>query len=64
MIAMMEELFTAKEAARALKISEYTVIRLIKDGDLRASKIGNSWRIRHSDLQAYIDARSNKHQKK
>lgn len=47
---MHEELLTADEAAAALRVSTKTVLRHIKSGQLRASKVGRAWRIRRGDL--------------
>jgi len=47
---VLEELLTTHEAARALRVSQKTVLRLIRSRDLRAQKVGRSWRIRRSDL--------------
>ena len=57
---MNSELLTVTQAAEYLKLSDKTVRRLIKKGDLIASKIGNrAWRIRSSDIENYIYSTSN-----
>ena len=57
---MSEELFTVSEAADYLKLSEKTVYRLINGQKLVASKVGDrSWRIRESEIEYYIQSRSN-----
>ena len=57
---MDSELLTVAQTARYLQFSEKTIRRLIKDGRLPASKIGNrTWRIRTSDIDEYIQANSN-----
>src|SRR5437016_1049982 len=50
------ELYTAEEAARILKLSGYTVRRMLKSGRLRAVKVGGGrqWRIHKADLEAYL----------
>ena len=57
---MNSELLTVTQAAEYLKLSDKTVRRGIKKGDLIASKIGNrAWRIRSSDIENYIYSTSN-----
>ncbi|MPM09713.1 hypothetical protein SDC9_56035 [bioreactor metagenome] len=57
---MNSELLTVSQTATYLKLSEKTVRRLISDGRLQASKLGNrSWRIRDCDIDDYIQANSN-----
>lgn len=51
---MYSELLTTAEAARALRVSQKTVLRLVRSGQLRAHKIGRSWRIRRSDLPCQV----------
>ena len=46
----MDLLLTSNEAALALRVSQKTVLRLIRSGRLPAEKVGRSWRIRASDL--------------
>ena len=45
-----DDLLTRAEAARYLRVSDRTVSRLIRTGQLPASRIGRAVRIRHSDL--------------
>lgn len=56
---MEEELLTTKEIAGFLKVSEATVYRLAKRGDLPAIKVGKACRsfkrFRRSDLEAFLD---------
>ncbi len=44
------DLLTRAEAARYLRVSDRTVSRLIRTGQLPASRIGRAVRIRQSDL--------------
>ena len=56
---MEEELLTTEEVARFLKVSETTVHRLAKRGDLPAIKAGKERksfkRFRRSDLMTFLD---------
>ena len=57
---MSDELFTVSQTADYLKLSEKTVRRLINGQKLLAAKVGGrSWRIKESDIQAYLQACSN-----
>jgi excisionase family DNA binding protein len=57
---MLTELLTVAQTAEYLKLSEKTIRRLISDGSLPASKIGNrSWRVLMSDVDEYIQANKN-----
>ncbi len=54
---MHTDLLTVSQAAKYLQLSEKTVRRLIKNGDLQASRIGTrTWRIRASDIDKYIES--------
>jgi excisionase family DNA binding protein len=45
-----DELLTRAEVAQYLRVSDRTVSRLIRAGQLPASRIGRAVRIRHADL--------------
>lgn len=47
---MFEDLLTTDETAKLLRVSQKTVLRMVRSGGLRAHKVGRSWRIRRSDL--------------
>jgi len=53
-----EQYQTVKEVAELLKVSEATVRRWIRDGELRAIEIGKGWRIADSDLEAFLCSHS------
>jgi len=50
-------LLTVAEVAGMLRVSEMTIYRLIKAGELRALKIGKSYRLREDDVDAFLAAR-------
>ncbi len=59
MSAMMMEQdqeLTLDEVARRLGISYDTVLRRVRTKRIRARKEGQKWRVRESDLQAYIES--------
>jgi excisionase family DNA binding protein len=50
-----DRLFSVEETAERLGVSKYTVSDWIKAGRLKGFKIGKFWRVKESDLQAFID---------
>jgi excisionase family DNA binding protein len=48
------DLLTVKEVAEILRVSQPTVLRMIEDGELSAVRVRNQWRIRRSDLEAFL----------
>lgn len=48
------QIYSAEEIASFLKVSVYTVVRRLKEGDLRGKKVGASWRVLGEDLLDYI----------
>ena len=55
---MLDKFLTIQETAKKLRVSERTIMRYIKSGKLRASKLGQ-WRIQESDLQSFFNINSN-----
>jgi len=49
-----EDLLTTSEVARRLRLTRQTVQRMIKRGDLKASRIGRDWRVKRSTLEAFL----------
>jgi excisionase family DNA binding protein len=56
-----DHLLTVREVASTMRVSNMTVYRLIRAGDLRAIQIGKSYRIRESEVGRYLDAREVEH---
>jgi DNA binding domain, excisionase family len=52
--AQQEELLTAKEASRYLKISPRTLYRHIKEHQIPALKLGREWRFIKSELDKWL----------
>ena len=48
---------TVQEVAEKLRVSSMTVYRLIKNGDLPAVRVGRSFRVRDTDVDAYLASR-------
>jgi excisionase family DNA binding protein len=51
------QFLTVTEVARMLRVSNMTVYRLITNGQLRAVRVGKSYRLREEDVDAYLAAR-------
>ena len=49
-------LWTVAEVAEHMRVSNMTVYRLIKAGQLPAIRVGKNYRIRDADLAEYLDA--------
>ncbi|MDQ3619620.1 MAG: helix-turn-helix domain-containing protein [Actinomycetota bacterium] len=48
---------TVAEVARQLRVSNMTVYRLIKAGQMPAVRIGRGFRLREEDVRKYLDSR-------
>jgi excisionase family DNA binding protein len=48
---------TVNEVAMLMRVSNMTVYRLIKQGDLPAVRIGRGYRIREEDVHRYLESR-------
>jgi excisionase family DNA binding protein len=53
-----DRLLTVAEVAATMRVSNMTVYRLIKNGDLPALRVGKNYRIRESDVDAFLSDRS------
>ena len=56
-----DRLWTVAEVAGHMRVSNMTVYRLIKSGDLPAIRVGKNYRIRGQELAAYLDASTTIH---
>ena len=48
---------TVNEVADLLRVSRMTVYRLIKEGQLKALRVGRSYRLREDDVDEYLSKR-------
>ena len=46
------------EVEEILKITRRTLYSYIKDGKIKAVKVGRVWRIRHEDLDAFLTGKN------
>ena len=51
-------LLTVGEVADVMRVSNMTVYRLIKAGELRAIRVGKNYRIRRDDVERYLSERT------
>ncbi|MDR5695686.1 MAG: helix-turn-helix domain-containing protein [Armatimonadota bacterium] len=49
------EIMTVEQVAAYLQLSKMTVYKFIREGKLPAAKIGKSYRIRRSDVEAFLE---------
>jgi excisionase family DNA binding protein len=47
-------LLTVREVAQVMRVSTMTVYRLIRAGDLMATRVGRSYRIFETDVATYL----------
>ena len=52
---MEEKILTPEQVAQVLQVHPFTVLKFIKQGKLRASKLGRVYRIRESDVAHFLD---------
>jgi len=53
-----DRLLTVGEVADIMRVSNMTVYRLIKSGQLGAIRVGKNYRIRESEVDRYLSERS------
>jgi excisionase family DNA binding protein len=46
-----------REVAKILSVKPRTVAKWIRNGDLKAVKVGTNWRVRREDLDDFIASR-------
>jgi len=49
-----DRLLTVREVALLMRVSNMTVYRLIRAGELRAVRVGRGYRLREQDVDAYL----------
>lgn len=53
------DVLNLEETARYLRVSNQTVYNMIRDGRIKAYKVGREWRFLRADILAYMNASSN-----
>lgn len=59
-LVISDPILTIKDVTGYLKVNERTIYRLAASGELPGFKVGNSWRLKQSELEQYISARHNR----
>lgn len=52
-------LYTLKEVATMLRLSRATIYNYVRQGKLKAVKIGLSWKIKEADLKEFVNQTPN-----
>ena len=55
----IKDYLTVRQVAKQLGLTEYRIRELIREKQIRATKIGQ-WRIKPEDLEEFIKARTNR----
>jgi len=55
-----DEILTTTEVVKFLKTSKKTLLKLVHNGEIKARKIGNSYRFLKKDLEDYISQKEKK----
>jgi len=56
---MQENLLTAEQVARYLRVDRFTVYRLVTQKKIPAFKVGNQWRFKRELLDEWLKKNSN-----
>jgi len=48
-------IYSINELTLILKVTQHTLYKYIKNGDLKARKIGKYWRVLPSDLETFLN---------
>jgi excisionase family DNA binding protein len=57
-VAGEHRLLTVREVAETMRVSNMTVYRLIRAGELPAIRVGKHFRIRENELGAYLESQT------
>jgi excisionase family DNA binding protein len=58
MLIDSDQVYSPSEVAKLLRVSPATISRVIRDGKLKAFRVGGQWRILGAELQAYIESQT------
>lgn len=54
--AMEDTILTVDQVAKILQVHPFTVLKFIKQGRLKAAKLGRVYRLRRSDVEVFLDS--------
>lgn len=57
--SMKYEWLTVEEVAEMLRLNTVTIYRWLRNNKLRGIKLGKEWRIKESDLEAFLESHYN-----
>ncbi len=52
------EIYTLEEIAQLLQVTRRTIYTWVKDGKLKAFKVGRGWRVTREELDAFLNSRN------
>lgn len=52
---LVQEVYSIEEAAKLLKVSHKTIVRMIERGEIRTNKVGRQHRIPRSELEKFLE---------
>jgi excisionase family DNA binding protein len=52
---MEETILTVEQVAHIIQVHPFTVLKFIKQGRMKAAKLGRVYRIKRSDVDAFLD---------
>jgi excisionase family DNA binding protein len=55
----LKEYLTVRQVAKQLGLTEYRIRQLIREKQIRATKIGQ-WKVKPEDLEGFVRARTNR----
>ena len=58
-LMQIKDYLTVKQVARQIGLSEYRIRELIREKQIRATKIGQ-WKLKPADLKVFIKSRTNR----
>jgi len=61
MAATIDKLMDVGDAATYFGLTEYTVRKMARDGNIPAAKVGRAYRFRKEDIDAFIQKQYQKH---
>jgi len=61
MVATVEKLMDVCDAAAYFGLTEYTVRKMARDGNIPAAKVGRAYRFRKEDIDSFIQQQYQKH---
>lgn len=56
----MKPFFNLEEVRKMLDVSERTILRYLKEGELTGVKVGREWRFTQQDIDNFIELRRKK----